>query len=122
MPAHPTRRGLLALLSLLFLVTAVTTPAFARNRYELYDDSEGDPGDGVLKPAKPYTLVLPQTAVVADGTDGRGTWRLPVLLLPSGLPGLPTVFVLPGAAWRDHAAWWLRPEDRPAGGRWHDAR
>lgn len=121
MPAHPTRRGLLALLTLLLLFTAVTAPAFARNRYEMTDDLEGDPGDGVLKPAKP-ALLLPQTVVVADGTTGRGAWCLPVFVLPSGLPGLPAVFMLPVPFRDGGAAWWLRSQDLPSAGRWHDAR
>ncbi|MBE0567314.1 MAG: hypothetical protein IH621_15250 [Krumholzibacteria bacterium] len=122
MPAHPTRRGLLALLTLLLLITAVTAPAFARNRYEIRDDLEGDPGDGVLKPAKPVDLVLPQTVIVVEGTTGRSGWCLPFFLLPSGLPGLPAVFVLPVPVRDGGAAWWLPSQDRPSAGRWHDAR
>jgi len=107
----------------MFLFAAVTPPAFAKNTYELTDGFEGDPGDGVLNPAKqPSSLVMPQYTTIGGTTDGGSLWRLPVFVLPAGLSGLPLVFTLPADLWRQPMAHRAAPGTQPSGGRWHHAR
>lgn len=118
MPSHPKRWGLLALL-FVFLVTILTAlPALAKNPYEMTDGSEGDPGDGVLKPSNPaiVSVRLPVVIRCYDATTDRTLWGLPVFVLPTGVSGVPMLLMLPMDAWTTAASgsW--------SGGRWPHAR
>ncbi len=118
MPSHQTRWGLLALLTL-FLVTCLTAqPTLARNPYELNDGSEGDPGDGVLKPLTPTigSVRLPEVIRYYDTDAQRTPWGTPVFVLPINLSGVPVLLMLPVDAWTSGVDW-VR-----SGGRWPHAR
>ena len=118
MPSHPKRWGLLALTIVFFATFLTALPVLAKNTYELHDGTEGDPGDGVLKPMKPATATVREPEVVRyyDARTDRTFWGLPVLVLPSGLSGVPMLLLLPMDAVTSAAdgSW--------SGGRWPHAR
>ena len=118
MPSQPTRWGLLALLTL-FLVTCLTAqPTLARNTYELNDATEGDPGDGVLKPLAPTSGAARQPEVIRYYDTGvpRTPWGSPIFVLPINLSGVPVLLMLPADGWTSGLDW------ARSGGRWPHAR
>lgn len=117
MPSHPTRWAHLAL-ALLFLFTAVAQPAFARPGVELYEDCEGDPGDGVLDPAQVASGWKPGAAATVSDADGvdRPVYLLPIVLLPGSAP-VAVIMISPVEGRFGALPWRLIPA-----GRWHDAR
>ncbi len=119
MPAHPTRRGLLALVTLFVFVFMAVQPVLARNTYEIHDGTEGDPGDGVLKPVKP-SVGLPRQPVTLLASEHSG-WFLPLFVMPANGPMVPVWFIAPSPASSADAGGSpavIRPRDR----RWHHAR
>jgi len=121
-------RIFLPALAVLILLGALTpSAAIAWMQYERSDQSEGDPGDGVLEPAVKGTWSgsNPQnTDLLAVTSGGRRSvaWPLPLSNLylvpwqqPGGLLGSGPVVFLPRAWWRDDAS---VPRYE---GRWHNA-
>lgn len=123
-PASPTLSRFLGLtapllaLAVLALLLPVS-PAAARNPYEYVDSSEGDPGDGVLRPVPTIDLPLPTPkpapaafTILCFTLDPGGDYLFDqpvVVLLPAGLVsrGMPAgsgPFLMMAAE-----------------GRWHDA-
>ncbi len=116
-----------ALALVILLGGLAPSAAFAAFKYEIYDDVEGDPGDGVLDPAVESNVPpaggrkLDPVVATSDGL-WPDAWPLPLgnlylvpLQLPGGLPGHGTVFFLPRAWSRDDAS------VRRYEGRWHNA-
>lgn len=66
----------------------VAPVALAKNPYELQESSEGDPGDGVLRPApeiiEPCPVPPPRNFGLIFTADGWGDYRYdrPILILP----------------------------------------
>ncbi len=124
----PRLRMFLPALAVFILLGELTpSAAVAWMRYERSDQSEGDPGDGVLDPAVKGTLPgsnQQNTVLLTASSDGRrsDTWPLPLgtlylvpLQLPGGLLGSGPFVFLPRAWWRDDAS---VPRYE---GRWHNA-
>jgi hypothetical protein len=125
----PCRLRAIAPVLILSVVLGIFTPAvaLARNQYELADQNEGDPGDGVLDPAidSQPSVWDSKHPLPIYSTTGRGRdagWALPssafhFVSLPfsGGLPGQSVVLVLPRAWLRSGATALLQQ------GRWHDA-
>lgn len=124
MPSHPTRWGLVALVSLLLITFAAPT-AFARiSKVELYEEYEGDPGDGVLDPSAIASGWSPSPVydVVSAGSATTSAWTVPVLpfapmlMLPGGA-SVPVLLFL-----NDDASGAVMRSALVPAGRWHDAR
>ena len=98
MKAHSRPRGLLLVFLSLLFVFALLAPAdaTARNSYDYTDSSEGDPGDGVLRPTPdiiiPEPLPVPRTFGIIFTADG-------LFSIHSGQPNLtlPLLFYGPMA-------------------------
>lgn len=119
--AHTRPRGLIAsLLALAILAILLPAPgATARNLYEMTDSSEGDPGDGVLRPVPAIDLPVPTPkpspvayTVLCFTVDTCGDYRFdqPVVVF------LPAAFVPRSLFSGQGMLTMLAPE-----GRWHDA-
>lgn len=122
MPSHPTRWGLIALVSLLVFTFAAPAAHARISKVELYEEYEGDPGDGVLDPSAIASGWSP-SPVYDVVSSGSATVRdipllpiAPVLMLPGGSP-VPVLFFVTD----DASGSVLRSALVPAG-RWHDAR
>lgn len=125
-PSH-LRRFAPVLILLAILGICTSTAALARNPYDLADQNEGDPGDGVLDPAVASDpnvagskIPLPVFRATRPRDDGspmspQNAFCLVPLPFSGGLPGQGIVLVLPRA--------WLRPSAPTLlrNGRWHDA-
>lgn len=111
MPFLQSRRTRLVLFVFLVLFTVFAGPSLARSPYERTDQSEGDPGDGVLNPrsleltseGKPPVGGNKIVGSVDDRRSGRPTfqvWRFPMSIH------------VPVAGWCTVAPLWLHLEGR----------
>ena len=118
MPSHSKRWGLLALFIVFCLTCLTPQPVLARNTYDLNDGSEGDPGDGVLKPMKPSigSVRLPEVVRYYDAGTDRTRWVVPVFVLPADLSAVPVLMMIPMDAWMSDGRW------APSARGWHHAR
>jgi hypothetical protein len=122
--AHSRPRGLLAPLYALFvfllialaLLVLPAPEALAKNVYEMQDSSEGDPGDGVLRPKPEIIDPVPEPAPRTFGVlltfDGgldyphnQPLLRVPLFffsdLIPARLTGDCFTVLLPAGRWYD---------------------
>jgi len=116
MRVHSSRLARFVLLALAITISISTVPAVARSPYRISDATEGDPGDGVLKPASANGVALPVapssapicTAPAATtGKDAPATVVRHIFQPQIHVPGLGFLSLVPAWQFLD--------------GRWNDA-
>jgi hypothetical protein len=117
MPAHTSRRARLVLLAFALLTFLTAGAAAAKTPFTINKVTEGDPGDGVLRPqsydSPPFLGPEPDdtqraggTAVAVDIQD-YSTGAAPAAPLSSRRFVLPTTFYVPGLGWAVLTPLWL---------------